>query len=170
LHSSFSDLEYVLSEGDMTETARKEVLMRDVKAFKQLKEKIGRPKTPEPTTEPEAAAPAETEEEPAAPPPPEMVAEAAELEPVFEPEKPAINFEAEAEESASKESEHPEYAMNFETESGASEAAAPSPAQPGASEMTPHEAFAFALEEIKKTIKAEFEALRAEIKLWRQGG
>jgi hypothetical protein len=35
-------------------------------------------------------------------------------------------------------------------------------------EMTPHEAFAFALEEIKKVISAEFSALRAELKLWRQ--
>ena len=35
------------------------------------------------------------------------------------------------------------------------------------SHMTPHEAFAFALEEIKEVIKAEFKALRAELKLWR---
>lgn len=38
----------------------------------------------------------------------------------------------------------------------------------GGMEMTPHEAFAFALEEIKKVISAEFSALRAELKLWRQ--
>lgn len=38
----------------------------------------------------------------------------------------------------------------------------------GGTEMTPHEAFAFALEEIKKVIHAEFSALRAELKLWRQ--
>jgi len=35
--------------------------------------------------------------------------------------------------------------------------------------MLPHEAFAFALEEIKEVIKAEFKALRAELKLWRDG-
>jgi hypothetical protein len=35
--------------------------------------------------------------------------------------------------------------------------------------ITPHEAFAYALDEIKKVISAEFSALRAEIKLWRQG-
>jgi hypothetical protein len=34
--------------------------------------------------------------------------------------------------------------------------------------MPPHEAFAYALEEIKKVIQAEFRALRAEIKLWRE--
>ncbi len=34
--------------------------------------------------------------------------------------------------------------------------------------MAPHEAFAFALEEIRKLIKAEFQALRAELKLWRE--
>ena len=35
--------------------------------------------------------------------------------------------------------------------------------------MTPHEAFAYALDEIKKVISAEFSALKAELKLWRQG-
>lgn len=34
--------------------------------------------------------------------------------------------------------------------------------------MSPHEAFAYALEEIKSVIRAEFRALRAEIKLWRE--
>lgn len=34
--------------------------------------------------------------------------------------------------------------------------------------MSPHEAFAYALEEIKNVIRAEFRALRAEIKLWRE--
>jgi hypothetical protein len=47
----------------------------------------------------------------------------------------------------------------------AEEAAIPA----GGAEMTPHEAFAFALDEIKKVISAEFSALRAELKLWRQG-
>lgn len=36
-------------------------------------------------------------------------------------------------------------------------------------DMSPHEAFAYALDEIKKTIRAEFSALRAELKMWRQG-
>jgi hypothetical protein len=34
--------------------------------------------------------------------------------------------------------------------------------------MSPHEAFAYALEELKNVIQAEFRALRAEIKLWRE--
>jgi hypothetical protein len=34
--------------------------------------------------------------------------------------------------------------------------------------LSPHEAFAYALEEIKEVIRAEFRALRAEIKLWRE--
>jgi hypothetical protein len=38
----------------------------------------------------------------------------------------------------------------------------------GGMEMTPHEAFAFALDEIRKVISAEFSAIRAELKLWRQ--
>jgi len=37
------------------------------------------------------------------------------------------------------------------------------------SRMLPHEAFVFALEEIKEVIKVEFKALRAELKLWRDG-
>jgi hypothetical protein len=35
--------------------------------------------------------------------------------------------------------------------------------------LSPHEAFAIALEEIKLVIKTEFQALRAELKLWREG-
>jgi hypothetical protein len=34
--------------------------------------------------------------------------------------------------------------------------------------MTPHEAFGYALEEMKQVIKAEFQALRAELRLWRE--
>jgi hypothetical protein len=34
--------------------------------------------------------------------------------------------------------------------------------------MTPHEAFGYALEELKQVIKAEFQALRAELRLWRE--
>ncbi|MCX5879422.1 MAG: hypothetical protein NTY44_09970 [Deltaproteobacteria bacterium] len=41
-------------------------------------------------------------------------------------------------------------------------------AEPPFAEMSPHEAFAYALEEIKNAIGAEFRALRAEIKLWRE--
>jgi hypothetical protein len=36
------------------------------------------------------------------------------------------------------------------------------------SRMAPHEAFVYALEEIKQVLKAEFQALRAELKLWRE--
>jgi hypothetical protein len=39
---------------------------------------------------------------------------------------------------------------------------------PRPAQMPPHEAFAYALEEIKDMIRAEFRALRAEIKLWRE--
>jgi hypothetical protein len=35
-------------------------------------------------------------------------------------------------------------------------------------EMSPHEAFAYALEEMREMMRAEFRALRAEIKLWRE--
>ncbi|MDQ5986881.1 MAG: hypothetical protein CSYNP_02614 [Syntrophus sp. SKADARSKE-3] len=36
-------------------------------------------------------------------------------------------------------------------------------------DLTPHEAFAYALEDIKKTISAEFSAIRTELRLWRAG-
>ena len=36
-------------------------------------------------------------------------------------------------------------------------------------DLTPHEAFAYALEDIKKTINAEFSAIRTELRLWREG-
>ncbi|MDY6839398.1 MAG: hypothetical protein SWH78_15645 [Thermodesulfobacteriota bacterium] len=39
---------------------------------------------------------------------------------------------------------------------------------PDVSRMAAHEAFAFALDEIKAVIQAEFRALRAELKLWRE--
>jgi len=41
--------------------------------------------------------------------------------------------------------------------------------RPDMNRMAPHEAFAYALEEIKQMIKAEFKSLRAELKLWREG-
>jgi hypothetical protein len=39
---------------------------------------------------------------------------------------------------------------------------------PGPGRLSPHEAFYFAVEEIKGIIQAEFKALRAELKLWRE--
>lgn len=41
-------------------------------------------------------------------------------------------------------------------------------AVPGHEPMPPHEAFLYAVEEMKKTIQAEFSAIRAELKLWRK--
>jgi len=42
-------------------------------------------------------------------------------------------------------------------------------AAPDVSRVPPHEAFAYALEEIKGVINAEFRALRAELRLWMKG-
>ncbi len=42
------------------------------------------------------------------------------------------------------------------------------PSGTGKDIMPAHEAFAYALEEIKQVIKAEFQALRAELRLWRE--
>jgi hypothetical protein len=39
---------------------------------------------------------------------------------------------------------------------------------PDTAKMSSHELFVYALEEIKEVIRAEFRALRAEIKLWRE--
>jgi hypothetical protein len=40
---------------------------------------------------------------------------------------------------------------------------------PGLDTMTPHEAFALAMQQIKQTIEQEFKALRAELRMWRSG-
>jgi len=48
------------------------------------------------------------------------------------------------------------------------EAPAKTEAQVHLALMSAHEAFAYALEEVKEVIRAEFKALRAEIKLWRE--
>ena len=45
----------------------------------------------------------------------------------------------------------------------------PTATSPDYGTMTPHEAFAVAVEELKTLIKAEFSALRAEIRMWREG-
>ena len=59
--------------------------------------------------------------------------------------------------------------------------AEPSPARPAATSeahstaaepyegLTPHEAFAVAVEEIKNMIRTEFQLIRAELRLWREG-
>jgi hypothetical protein len=46
----------------------------------------------------------------------------------------------------------------------------PEPAEAsGSADMDPHEAFALALLEIKRSIESEFKALRAELRMWRNG-
>ena len=70
--------------------------------------------------------------------------------------KPAPRKEIKPQESDVKDSEQPDRAT---AKSAASEV----------STVYYPEAFAFALEEIKKIIKAEFAALREELKSWRQG-
>ncbi len=54
-------------------------------------------------------------------------------------------------------------------ESGTLGSAEEGVSRPDMNRMAPHEAFAYALEEIKQMIKAEFKSLRAELKLWREG-
>jgi hypothetical protein len=45
----------------------------------------------------------------------------------------------------------------------------PAGAGSGSAGMDPHEAFALALHEIKRSIESEFKALRAELRMWRNG-
>lgn len=54
-------------------------------------------------------------------------------------------------------------------ESGTLGSAEEGVSRPDMNRMAPHEAFAYALEEIKQMITAEFKSLRAELKLWREG-
>ena len=64
----------------------------------------------------------------------------------------------------------PEEYMAFEEQQSSSEELIENVLLTDTRFMPPHEAFSYALEEIRKAIKAEFSALRAELKLWREGG
>lgn len=139
LNTVFINLEKVIMSKGMQETKREKILLGEVKRFKKLKESIAAWKT------------AATQEE---------AAEASEkAEPMIREEQEEVGAAVKGAFMApGTETEGTEPLADKRT-SDISEI----------SQMQPHEAFAYALDEIRQTIKAEFKALRAEIKLWRNG-
>ena len=127
LSSVYENLEKSLRTNGMSEAEKKQLLMGQVKRFKDLKERIGLSRDRS----------AEGEEN------------TGDDFPRGGEEKRVPGLGA-GDEAASKTEEPP-----ARQETGA---------------MPPHEAFAFALEETKQVIKAEFRALRAELRLWREEG
>ena len=127
LNSVFENLEKSLQTNGMSEAEKRELLLGQVKRFKDLKEQIG------------------------------------------------LNRDRSAEEKGDKGGDiirGSEEKRDMSPEAG-SESALKTGGSPAASEtesMPPHEAFVFALEEIRQVIKAEFRALRAELRLWREEG
>ena len=120
LNSTFYSLEKVMLSKEMTEAKKKKALLVQVKKFKQLKEAIGRTKTPSPG--------------------------------IFRPSTGEGMKDT-----------------GLQDETGPGGETMQEKVRSDMGRTLPHEAFAFALEEIKEVIKAEFKALRAELKLWREG-
>ncbi|MCX5827356.1 MAG: hypothetical protein NTV58_05055 [Deltaproteobacteria bacterium] len=148
LLSVYDDLESVVLSRDLTVEKRQALLLEDIRKYRYWVDKVDL---------------AVQKDEP------QLAAE--EVQKPVEPEKQAAYWAEEGEGDyviaepiiLSKKQSVMEAAVP-QAERGNEEAV---PAVSG--EMTPHEAFDIALEEIKKTIHAEFSALRAELKMWRQG-
>ena len=139
LNTVFINLEKVITSEDMAETDREKILLGEVKRFKRLKEEIVAGKIAA-AKEKETEIPEKAE--------PMVVEKEGEAEIAVEEEFMAPGPEAEetgvlADERGTEISD--------------------------IAQMQPHEAFAYALDEIRQVIKAEFKALKAEIKLWRDG-
>ncbi len=163
LTSAFEDLEKVVLTEGMSDKQKQNVLRSDVKRFRKLKEDIAEKKKRKRESmsaslegkEPKIASMAEEETPMEEFPQPEQAAEAA---PQMPPDFPA---EMPGEEPLEQPGEHPLQAggehleeKHLEIDEGV---------------MSPHEAFIYALEEIKQLLTSEFSALRTELKLWREG-
>lgn len=139
LNSVFINLEKVVTSEGMPETDREKMLLGEVKRFKKLKENIAIRKTV-------GAEEKETE-----------VPEEAEPMIIEEPQKAGVAMQEELRPPEMETEEIRPLPGEITTEVS------------DIAQMQPHEAFAYALDEIKQVIKAEFKALRAEIKMWREG-
>jgi len=147
LLSVYDDLESVMLSKDLTVEKRQDLLLEDIRKYRDWVEKVDlavEKEEPQPAAE-EVQKPLEQEKQAA------YWAEEGDGDYVIA--EPII---------LSKKQSVTEAAVP-QAERGTEEAV---PAVSG--EMTPHEAFAIALEELKTTIHAEFSALRAELKMWRQ--
>lgn len=139
LNTVYINLEKVVLSEGMSETEREKILLKEVKRFKKLKEEI-------------AIRKAVRDKEKKAEPPEEI--------------KPVIIEEPQEVDVAIQEEPEP---PEVEAEEIGPPPEEITPEISDIARMQPHEAFAYALDEIKQVIKAEFKALRAELKLWREG-
>ncbi len=139
LNTVFINLEKVAMSKGMSETDREKRLLGEVKRFKTLKEDIAISKTVG-AKEKETGVPEEAEP---------MIIE--------EPQQAGAAMQEELKPSEVEEEEIGRVPGEITSEIS------------DIAQMQPHEAFAYALDEIRQVIKAEFKALRAEIKLWREG-
>ena len=171
LHVAFQDFIRVITDGALPEAGKKQLLMNSLTLFKKLKEALASGETP-----------------PYIPPPPAKLKE--EVPPKTRSATPPLR-PAPTEEISSR-TTAPQ-AVSFHPDPNPVSSDRPAPARPapvptspipsapqpapessaftsaGDVRLQPHEAFAMALQEIKATIEREFAALRAEIRLWRQG-
>jgi hypothetical protein len=127
LNSVYCSLEKAIFSKGMSEKERNQIVLVEVKKFRELKEQIGSKKN-HTIEEKEGSAPKKKT-----------------------PTLEILNAKAIRKEMQSTE--------NSREQSSASDRG----------HLPPHEALAFAVEEIKDVIRMEFKSLRSELKLWREG-
>lgn len=187
LNSTYNGLEKVLASQDLSGSQKEKLLLSEIKNFKTLKKGIAAKKAAraqavkskiavEPLTmeededdegdETQMNIPVKTASIPKA----ALFQEPAEeIEFDAEPEEELeIEFDSKAEADIEEEIVEKKPAFIKKPDKPAVEFR-PDTQPEETGKLSPHEAFAIALEEIKQVIKTEFQALRAEIKLWREG-
>jgi hypothetical protein len=184
LNSAYNGLEKVLLSQDLTTSQKERLLLGEIKKFKMLKKEIAAKKT--------VRAQSDEKKIPTAPP----LMEEDEAGKVDQGDETQISIPSQENVPIQKQEEEIEFDIELEKESEIElesktktkteekmiekkSTAEPldktnmeyqSEIQlPETEKLSPHEAFAIALEEIKQVIKTEFQALRAELRLWRDG-
>ena len=151
----FERFESVVADEQMPAETKRHLLKSSVADFQELKQQITE-QAEQRRAERRAARQPEPEPEPIAPPQPALSVDA-EKTILIQPgsETAPVSAPVSAPETA---------------EAASVETPTPTPAPTtDYSGMSPHEAFALAVDELKNLIRAEFSALRAEIRMWREG-
>ena len=175
LHSVFNCLEDLVIQNDIPVTVQKQRLKNEIEKFKTLKQKIAERHRPASAG---SEAGEQTEEQAA-----DQLAGQDDLPPPVEEASPPEALYPEPDQIPAEE-QYPDESGAADYDQGPDQPALdeglPSP-PPGPdesalvstaeiiSDMSPHEAFAYALDELKNILRAEFSALRAELRMWRQG-
>jgi hypothetical protein len=143
LLSIYDDLENVLLTRDMTDDRKREILLADINKYKGWVETVDLDIRDEDKWDKKEEKPAKDAKTPV-------------------PENRGISVTAEPTIPSDNQGVTTEEAIQLSKKDDSSSSVVDTG-------ITPHEAFACAVDEIKKMISAEFSALRAEIKMWRQG-